>query len=286
MRSGILTAVVFSVVAGSWASAGVIVDGNLTDWGISVADHNASDFTFSSSLNILGWHEEDQNDQAGNGGQLGPYQGGQNYDAELLAVALENNVLSIALVTGQRPDNNLEFFSPGDLRFETSLGVFGIELGGGPGGDAGDLLLSGAPGSTYVVNSRGYTTGHSWADPAQTAGSIWLDADWLFDPISHARTTQMQITPDSVSVGQADYVYTRDQVTDQHSIVELSFDLTAFSGAVIDNISWRPGCGNDELQVELGIVPEPHTAALALAGMLLVCPPRKLQRALLVARTR
>ena len=64
------------------AAQAFTVDGNLSDWGVSVVDNNGSDFVVSSDPSILGVHVEDQNDTAGNGGFLGPNSGGQNYDAE------------------------------------------------------------------------------------------------------------------------------------------------------------------------------------------------------------
>ena len=256
--------------------AELVVDANLGDWGITVADNNASSLALAPGFELLGAHIEDQDDLAGIGAPLGPNLGGQRYDAELLAVAHQSGQLFVALVTGQRPDNELKWFAPGDLLIETSAGRFGIEIGGGPGGADGSLLTAGLPGSTYLLQSNGETVEHFWADDLQTTGSIWSNAEWILDPIAPAVPTQMSITPTSVQVGMADYVYTRDSSTTQHSIIELALDVSVFGGATIQEIAWRPSCGNDELQVPLSFVPEPSSLTLMAGGALLVtCRARK-----------
>jgi len=250
--------------------AGLLVDGSLSDWGVVVADRNASVLSFAPGLNVLAYDVEDQNDDAGISAYLGPNYGGQDYDAELLAVAFDEGKLFIALVTGQRPDNGFKLFAPGDLRFATSEGVYGLEIGGGPGGGDGSLLLEGAPGSTYTLYSDGQTSGHAWADPAQTTGSLWRNVGWINDAIPPAGPTQLKIDSASACVGMADYVYTRNVYTKQHAVIELSLDIGLFNGAVIDTISWRPSCGNDELDAPVRSVPEPGSIALMLSGGLLL----------------
>jgi hypothetical protein len=243
-----------------------MIDGNLADWGVQVADNNASSYNLAGP-GLLGFHLEDQNDLAGEGSYLGPNYGGQNYDAELLAVAHESNWLYIAMVTGQRPDNGFASFAPGDIRILTDAGSYGIEVGGGPGGGPGTSITAGAPGSTYTLNSVGYTVGHSFADAAQTAGSLWTDVNWLNDPIAPQGPTQFMITPDSKLAGTSEYIYTRNSQTGQHAVVELAVNLSAFGGQTLQSVHWRPSCGNDELDVSLPHMPEPATATLLLLGL-------------------
>lgn len=262
-----LTIAVMTLTSASYAD--LVVDADLSDWGVTVADNNASTLAFAPGFELLGSNIEDQDDLAGIGEYVGPNLGGQRYDAELLAVAHQNGKLFVALVSGQRPDNEFKWFAPGDLLIETSAGRYGIEMGGGPGGGPGSLLNAGAPGSTYILKSNGETLEHHWADGQQTVGSIWRDAEWIPDPIAPAVPTQMSITPASVQVGMADYGYTRDSVTTQHSVIELALDVSMFAGATIEQVAWRPSCGNDELQVPLNFVPEPPTLALMAGGALL-----------------
>jgi hypothetical protein len=248
----------------------MIVDGNVSDWGITVADNNGSNFTnpqVSLPAILLGFMREDQNDLAGDGGFLGPHRGGQNYDGEFMAVALAGDRLHVVIVTGQRPDNGLARFSPGDIRIVADTGlVYGIEVGGGVGGGAGGSLLGGAIGSTYTLNGSGYTQSHS--NSARTTGSIWLAPNWLNDAIEHNVPVQLANDGSGIFVGNAEFVYTRDTFTSQHAVIELSLDRAIFGGATMLDFFWSPSCNNDVLIVHddlPGRVPEP--GALALLGL-------------------
>lgn len=253
------------------------VDGDLSDWGIAVADGTAASpvGTNYSGLrtDLAGYHEEDTNDRS-NSYYLGPNYGGQNYDGEFFGAAVQGSTLYLGILTGQRPDNGFDssgrgLFSPGDIRIETSLGVFAIEVGGGAVGNAGAAITEGAAGTTYQVNSHGYTTGSVTTDPLQVAGSIWSNVDWILDPIAPSQPVQFEINGGSTQVGTADYIYTRNSVTNQHSIIELAFDMGAFGGASITDFYWLPSCGNDELHINTDIttVPEPASMALLALGL-------------------
>jgi len=76
--------------------------------------------------------------------------------------------------------NALTRYSPGDIYLTTPVGVVGIEVGGGAG--AGNTITEGAAGSTYNLYNNCYTHSYGTTDAAQTAGSIWTDADWTMDP--------------------------------------------------------------------------------------------------------
>jgi len=258
--------------------AGPIVDGNVSDWGISVADGNASNFSAPAVAGtVFGatffFAREDQNDLAGDNGYLGPNYGGQNYDAEFMGLAIDPSRLYVVIVTGQRPDNGLRRFSPGDLRIVANDGhVYGIEIGGGAGGaaGAGPLTQAGAPGgSTYLLDSQGWTIGYS--DSARAVGSIWRDPDWLLDPI--APQTPVQIAHSGgAQVGTADFVYTRNAgPTSQHAVIELTFDRAIFGAASALDLYWAPSCGNDVLEINDDLlparVPEPGTLALLALGL-------------------
>ena len=245
------------VIAGSApAFADYIVDGDLSDWGVLVADNNATTFITGPNSGLLGTHLEDQDDNAGDGAYVGPLYGGQNYDAEYMGVARQGSEIFISIMTGQRPDNGLTRFAPGDILIETDTAIYGIEVGGGEGGVAGALVGLGEIGSTYELNGSGYTIAHEAADAQQTTGSIWVDVNWS--------PTQFEIDSGSTLVGMAsDYVYTSNTSTSQHAVVELSFDTSLLAGQTITSIQWRPSCGNDELIVA---VPEPASLALLLVG--------------------
>lgn len=275
----LLCAAVSCLISASLAQGATLVaDGSAADWGFSVADNNASTFVSAFGINIVAKVVEDSDDLAGDDGFVGPNLGGQNYDAEAIAVALQGSSLFVIIVSGQRPDNGLARYAPGDLHIMTTGGHYGLEIGGGAGGGAGTMLVDGEAGSTYALDSGGFTTVHAAADPAQTAGSIWLNPGWIFDTIPPLEQTQIQIAGGGTLVGDATLRFTRDIFTTQHSIIEMEIPLSLFGGQTINGIAWYPACGNDVLSLSIAIVPEPATITLALvaaAGLLPVLPRRR-----------
>ncbi|MCB1876867.1 MAG: PEP-CTERM sorting domain-containing protein [Chromatiales bacterium] len=293
----ITTAIVSAIALTSFATpslaAPLIVDGNLGDWGILTADNNGSSYNLNSGgdWTLLGSMEEDSNDRSNNY-TVGPNEGGQNYDAEFLGVALQGSTLYIGISTGQRPDNGKAFFGPGDIRIELGNGtVFGIEVGGGIGSSSGfsDAIEEGAYGSLYELNPHGVTTGHTTLT-SQLAGSLWLNPDWRLDPIDDAAGVEpVQILPGTgTNLGLVDYIFTRDAFTNQHAIIELALDISRLG--LVGNeqlaglsVDWRPSCGNDELHVVAAArsrpfnneLPEPAGIGLLALGLGLIGRLRK-----------
>lgn len=260
-------------------AAALTVDGDLSDWGITVADGNNSDFSSPNpGIGMVDAFIEDQNDFAGNNGYVGPNYGGQNYDAEYMGIAVQGTTMYIAIVSGQRPDNGLARFSPGDIYMTTPVGVVGIEVGGGPGSGAGGAITEGAAGSTYNLDSNGFTQSYGTTDAAQTAGSVWANADWTMDPLGTPTPVQMNINGASSKIADADYVYTRNSQTNQHAVIELALDITNLldeDGEGLIGIHWSPSCGNDVVMAfhQASIpptsteVPEPGSALVWLVGV-------------------
>jgi len=262
----------------------ITVDGNVSDWGITVKDGNQSDFSkpgvTNSDIKLTFFYAlEDQDDTWLDSGFLGPNYGGQNYDAEFMGLAFDATKLYLTIVTGQRPDNGFQRYSPGDIRIGaktskaqngTVLAQYGIEVGGGQGGVADGLLTEGAVGSTYTLNSSGYTVGH--ADSTRLVGSIWKDPNWLLDPIPPGTDVQLRNDDSGIPMGTADFVYTRNaDLTTQHSVIELSLDRSLFVGAGALDIYWAPSCGNDVLEINDDLpanVPEPGTLAALGIGLI------------------
>ena len=71
-------------------------------------------------------------------------------------------------------------------------------------------------------------------------------------------------------MGTADFYFSRDALTTQHSIIEVAIDFSMFDGATIQSVEWAPSCGNDLLYVPLnmeGPTPIPEPSSLALLGL-------------------
>lgn len=296
LKSSNIKPLIFTAALGlglslSAAASAITIDGDLSDWGVTVADNNNSDFsTPSATINLVSSFEEDQNDFAGNSGYVGPNYGGQNYDAEFMGVALQGKTMYLAIVSGQRPDNGLSKYSPGDIYMTTPVGIVGIEVGGGAGGGAGGLITEGDAGSTYNLKSSGYTQSYGTTAAAQTAGSVWADADWIQDPIAPGSPVQMEINGASSKIADADYAFTRNTQTSQHSVIELALDLTNMldddgNGAI--GIHWSPSCGNDIVTAFFQVsipstsveVSEPGSALVWLVGVGVIGAARARARA-------
>ena len=160
----------------------------------------------------------------------------------------------------------------------TPVGIVGIEVGGGIGGGAGGLITEGDAGSTYNVNSTGHTLSLASTNAAQTAGSVWANANWIQDPIAPTSPVQMDINGASTKIGDADFAYTRNTQTNQHSVIELALDLTNLldedgNGSI--GIHWSPACGNDIVTALINVsvpittteVPEPGSALVWPVGV-------------------
>jgi len=282
MRQWISAGAFMLAIGGPAFSAPITVDGHLGDWSVSVADNNASSFAGAAVPGALYFASvrEDTSDTAGDSFFLGPYYGGQNYDVEFMAVALSSTHMYLAIVTGQRPDNGLARYSPGDIRIVGNDGhIFGVEVGGGAGGGAGGMLTEGAAGSTYTLNSSGYTVSHASAAAAQLTGSIWRDPSWILDPIAHTTPVQMN-QAGGTFVGTADFVYTRDAVTTQHAIIELSIARNLLGSSTEFDIYWAPSCSNDILMVHDDVprVDAPGTTAIFALGLACMGFVRRVRR--------
>lgn len=309
------------------ASATMSVDGNLADWGVTVVDTPATGTcSNTSSTNaaichntdyspvaavgtghilagggkLLGFTVQDGNDTSNNYGNapgyLAPYYGGQNYDAEFLGIAQENGKLYVTIVTGQRPDNGSTEWGPGDLRMAVSSlggpanGTYGVELGGGTATSATSgtaITTVGGNGSTYSMNSEGYTSGVTSLS-GQTVGSIWKQGasvnattGTMFLPgVVNTEATQIDQNHHGSAAGAVDAIYeTRNDYGTQHNIIELELDIasllqttdTSLWTAYSLNLEWGPDCGNDLIvsgvQFAANDIPEPASFSILLLGL-------------------
>ena len=261
----------FCLLAASAQAGPITIDGNLSDWGFFVGDNNTSTFNPTKGLNVVGISVEDTNDSWGSSKFLGPGRGGQDFDVEALAAIVQNGNLYVALVSGQRPDNGFTGFGPGDFVFNTKGGVYGLETGGGIGGGSGTAITEGAAGSIYSLNSQGFVNGE-WDTKTPSAGSLWFKPTLENGGFLPALPVQILNTSPGTFVTMSDYIFTRNSVTKQHSIIEFALPLTAFNGNVVQSISWAPACDNNHLIINLQgyTIPEPTTVVMAGIGLALV----------------
>ena len=187
--------VIMACNSGAANSAPLTVDGKLSDWGITLGDNNTSNLSkVAAGVNAIpvtcfaSGVCEDQNDTSNNYA-VGPHYGGQDYDVEFLGIRRQGGRIFIGIASGLRPDNGFNLYGPGDLFLKVNGVAYAIETGGGAGGAAASAapLTESAPGSTYTLNSNGYTIGHAANAAVQTTGSIWRgnDINYLKDPIAH-----------------------------------------------------------------------------------------------------
>ncbi len=257
------------------AASAITVDGQIGDWGVSGLENKTADYTGVAGT---AW---DTSSYRGDG-FLTPGGGAQNYDTEFLAAHVEGNTLYGVIMTGQRADNGFDRYSPGDIfleAYDANLGsnvLFGIEVGGGAGGAGISSVGLGDAGTTYLMQSSGYTAG-TQATP-YLAGDLVRDPNYVGgEPFGNAATggDMVQMVAGAGTVGTvAEYIYNQDASLGQHAIIEFALDLGVLNlgdAGALKSIRWSPGCGNDPGKAGVsGAVPEPTAALLMTVGMLTV----------------
>lgn len=266
----------------------ITIDGNLADWGVTLANNNGSNLAHTPGVNDVSpgctsqnafYRCEDTNDNSNNY-QVTPYYGGQDYDVEFLGMAQHGNTLAFGIATGQRPDNGRALYSPGDLFLTINGTQYVIEMGGGiAGAVGGSVQTQGAAGSLSNIDANGYTTGTvTLAD--QVAGSVWKVSQgtvlYGISTLGSTRAVQFDATTNQIALGQAQlYASLNTAAANQHAVWEVALDLSLFNlapGQVFSVVDahWGPSCYNDVLSIsgEGRAVPEPTT--LALMGLSLM----------------
>lgn len=292
----------------SIAHAAIVVDGSLSEWGISLDSekhlvYNAGygyAYDSQTSLEKRGQttingrtiiYDLQDSDDSSSSNKVSPFSAGQDYDAEALAVSVVGSDLYIAIATGQRPDNGVSNFAPGDICISKGTKVWGIEVGGGSQTLASEVV-DGDQGTTYRLASNGDTKSLRQL-PNQKAGSIWDGGTWRYGIVSPDNVTTQLATGGSDGgsyLGTSDYVYRFDSAFGQHAFIELRIpNYQQLFGNDLQNatIRWAPVFGNDQLDLSvvlssgqpLGPVPEPASLLIwTVLSLAAVCVAWKRHR--------
>jgi len=94
---------------------GLVIDESLDARAARVADNNSNAVSLPPTSDLRGNSVEERHDRSGLRSRVGISHDGREYDAGLMAVAWEGPGLQVAAVIGQRTDDGLRPFTPGDI---------------------------------------------------------------------------------------------------------------------------------------------------------------------------
>ncbi len=223
-------------------------------------------------------------DDSSNVYYVGPVAGGQNFDAEFLAAHVAAGNLYLAIGSGQRTNNGVQYFEPGDIQIVTKnkvsglYNIYGVEVGNG----GSDLDNKGA---TFTMDGNGYATGSTLYTGTRAAGNLFQTATGVADLSSAVANAKWIAGYGSGSGFDAPYQRVQLDLASlalttpkgsvalnfqdansslgQHAFIEAGIDLRLFStDEQIMYVGWAPGCANDRSYMEVVLegasgIPEP-----------------------------
>jgi hypothetical protein len=252
------------LATGTASVSAITVDGNLTDWGVTIdyTQYDRADSLWAPTEPGIYWWAEDFTVRS-DSGFVGPGYGGQNFDVEAAYMTVQDGNLYAAFVSGfdlegQYGWNASKRYTTGDLFFDVKndgTWDFAVAL------STHDAFTMG---NAYQIDSStGFTTPVEYpvskpGELTQIGGSptditALLSVDLKYNEPTHA---------DDNLLASADYVDA------DHNVVELSMDYSALSQLFGNNgyvlMHYTQECGNDSFDL---LLPEPGTAILALGAL-------------------
>ncbi len=242
----------------------------LDSWGVSPGS-----WAPTAGPSNISWTSEDF---TGTGaGYVGPGWGGQPFDVEAAYIGFDGSNLYIAIVTGMSPDGSKDpwrYNNPSYTSHDWNQSLEKYWY------DPGDLAIDiGADGSyEYAVTTRANNTNSSstptpgmgyllsgnlqWTDPlawdTETSSTDWggVSSPWAVNAY------------DNATYLGANFSYS--QFGSGHYAIEavIDYSLLGLSNGDLVKLHWTMECGNDYLNVQNNVVPEPSTVLLLLTGLI------------------
>jgi hypothetical protein len=214
------------------ASAAMVVDGSLADWGVAPGAYNGSQLQWTPGAGVS-YISEDQNPAVD---YLSPGWGGQRFDVEALYFKKEADIAYFAVVAG-------------------------FPAAGYPGYNAGDLAID--------FGSNGSFEFGVVAGAIADQGHLYGNAGWLAPTFVQSGPFELASGDDLGAVGfgykdigNGHYVY-------EFGVPVLKFGSFWTNENPDFTLHWTMSCGNDALDLRVPAVhsPEPGTYALLLMGL-------------------
>lgn len=222
------------------------IDGNLADWGVTPKKFTNSDWIPNSGV----YYSVEDYEQETAGGFVDPGWGGQLFDAEAMYFDYDSANIYFAIVTGH-PSGGSNGWKPGDIAFDFKKDgsyEYGIETTGS----------SSKKGTLYSVSSWGSGLWGAASDPTQI-----ITATTIYNP------------PDTNLNYNKTYYG-----GDGHYVIEGYMPYSYFGSDWGNDfrMHWTQTCGNDAINLDVNMVPEPGSIMLLGMGILGLFGLRKKKR--------